>query len=307
LGENSPAPSAIFNKKEVRNATVEVLGQIGHANPEIVLPALLDALKDEDWEVRQAVAKALGLLGHANPQAVVLPLLETLKDAEALVKRAAVIALGQVSHTNPQTVIAALLETLTDKNIRQAALYALGQTSHADPQTIIHPLLEALKDEKALIREAAVDALRQVGHTNPRAVILPLLEALKDGNMMVGRAAIEALQKYDLSSYLKSHPNILDPALTWRRLLTSTPLTSLITCYKNDPSQSYIYSAAITKKCIENNLPIFQLENAFCCYEQDKLCTIDLLDIRHAHSLSIQIEKRVPQYPAFSDEICSIQ
>jgi hypothetical protein len=136
---------------------------------------------------------------------------------------------------------------------------------------VIPALLEVIKNECEDVRTAAARALGQIGHADPQAVIPHLLEALKDEREAIRNSATEALQKYDLSLYLKSQPNILAD----REILTSTHLTSLFNYYKDDRSPSSVYYAAITKKCIEENLPFFRIENAFCCYEQSKLCAID--------------------------------
>jgi hypothetical protein len=126
-----------------------------------------------------------------------------------------------------------------------------------------------------------------------RSIIPVLFETLENDNYKVRENATEALKKYDLTSYLKSYPCILDPT---QDLLTSTPLSSLITYYKEDQSQPSLYSAAIAKKCIDENLPFFQIENALCCVEQNKLYTFDC---PKSGSLTIQIEKRILEYPKF--------
>jgi HEAT repeat protein/V8-like Glu-specific endopeptidase len=306
----------------VRQYATNALGQIGHAGPKVVIHALLGSLKDENWRVRADSAEALGKVGHADPQAIIPSLLESLKDEDWASRREAAEALGQLGHADLKTVIPALVESLKDKEmfglVRAAAAEALGKIGHADPQAVIPALLKALKDEQRMVRAAVAEALGQVGHADPQAIIPDLLESLEDKEWNIRDSAAKALQKYDLSLYLKSHSNILHN-LNRGILLTSTPLRCLIACYKEDQTQSSVYSAAIAKKCIEENLPIFQIRNTLCCYEQSKLYTLDFPD---ANPFTIQIEDRVPQYPnsfiflqkyqvipelAIITEICSIQ
>jgi HEAT repeat protein/V8-like Glu-specific endopeptidase len=309
----------------VRHDAAEVLGLVGHGDSQAVIPALLEALEDKAQWVRMAATEALGRVGHADPKAVIPALIEAFKNEKALVRFTVTAALGRVGPADPQTIIPALLEALKDENegVRHDAAEVLGLVGHGDSQAVIPALLEALEDKAQWVRKAATEALGRVGHADPKAVIPALIEWLKDEDWSVRHVAIkalgqvgqadpnaviptlleaalkhditakQALQKFDLSFYLKSQPNILN---SWKTLLTSTPLTSLITCYKKDRSQPSVYSAAITKKCIEENLPIFQIENAFCCFEQSKLCTVDFPNANH---LTIQIEKRIHEYPEF--------
>jgi V8-like Glu-specific endopeptidase len=67
-------------ENDVRRAVAEVLGKVGHADPQTVIPALFTALKDEDSWVKAAAIEALGQIGHADSQAVIPALLAILKD-----------------------------------------------------------------------------------------------------------------------------------------------------------------------------------------------------------------------------------
>ena len=92
-----PKLSSCLSNGEKDNSTyaVESLGQVGHADPQAVIPALLEALKDKNKWVREAAAKALGQVGHADPQAVIPALLEAFKDEDYGVGKAAAKALGK--------------------------------------------------------------------------------------------------------------------------------------------------------------------------------------------------------------------
>jgi HEAT repeat protein len=58
------------------------------------VPALIQALQDQEWWVREAAAEALGVIG--DPQAVPA-LLEVLQDKEGRVRRAAAWALRKIN------------------------------------------------------------------------------------------------------------------------------------------------------------------------------------------------------------------
>ncbi|MBA3238299.1 MAG: HEAT repeat domain-containing protein [Parachlamydiaceae bacterium] len=297
--------------REIRRAAVKALGRIGHADPQSIIPLLLESLKDEHYVVRIAAKKALDNLGEANPQAIPPSLNDVLKKEKDKGKKAISKILGQVGQIDPQTVIPSLIDALQDKSswLRRAATEALGQVGQIDPQAVIPSLIQALKDKDHDVRQSAAKALGKVGKTNPQAVIPSLIQTLKDEEYGAESAAAKALQKYDISSYLKSCPYILDIKYH-HGFLISTPLTSLITCYQKDRS---LYSKAIAIKCIEENLPIFQQEYTLCFYEQGKLYTVNFLKL---NEVLVDIEEQVRQFPnpkiVWKDEVgetksCSIQ
>jgi HEAT repeat protein len=104
---------------EVRQAIVKALGEIG--DPQAV-PALIDALKDEDWRVREAAVEALRKIGPPALPA----LIEMLKDKREWVRQATVQALGEIGDSRATS---ALIRALGDKDegVRQAAAEALSK------------------------------------------------------------------------------------------------------------------------------------------------------------------------------------
>ncbi|MBA3237870.1 MAG: HEAT repeat domain-containing protein [Parachlamydiaceae bacterium] len=290
-------------RKFVRKATVKNLGTIGWADPKAVIPALLESLNDEK-DVMYAAKDALKEIINSNPQGVISIFLEALQVKNKFVRTAAAEALGDLGWANPKNVIPALLEFLIDKesDCRPEAIISLSKIGKAHSHLIISPLLKILKEEYSYASSCTAFALGELGQSNPQTIIPALLEASE--NEGIRYAVGNALKKYNLSSYLKDYPHVIDLLIHCKNLFYSTPLASLITCYKENQSHCFVYSAAITKKCLEENLPIFEKKNAICCYEQGKLCTIDFLDTSF---LKNHIENRVPQYPEFSNGMCSIQ
>jgi hypothetical protein len=164
----------------VRSGAASALGNIG--DPQVI-PALLDALKDQDGSVRSEAVNALGFI--RDPQ-VIPALLEALKDQDGSVRSGAASALG---YTGDPQVIPALLDALKDQDgsVRSGAARSLGYIG--DPQ-VIPALLDALKDEDPSVRSGAASALGNIG--DPQ-VIPALLEALKDKDESVRLGAVEAL------------------------------------------------------------------------------------------------------------------
>ena len=94
-----PALSEALKDEEafVRGYAASALSGIGPA----AVPALSKALKDEERDVRVSAAAALARLGPAEAKAAVPALSEALKDEVANVRRAAARALDQIrSDTN---------------------------------------------------------------------------------------------------------------------------------------------------------------------------------------------------------------
>ena len=100
---------------EVRRCAVEALGRIGPA----AMPALLNALGDQEEGVRRCAVEALGRIGPAAMPA----LLNALGDQEEGVRRRAVEALGRIG----PAAMPALLNALGDQEegVRGCAAEAL--------------------------------------------------------------------------------------------------------------------------------------------------------------------------------------
>ncbi|MBA3238885.1 MAG: HEAT repeat domain-containing protein [Parachlamydiaceae bacterium] len=184
-----------------------------------------------------------------------------------------------------------------------AAISALGKIGGADPHFAIPLLAEALKDIFPSTREAAINALGEIGD-KCLPLILPLLfEALKDESSSVKIKAVTSLKKYNLSLYFKSNQELIRDVYKTENtnsLLISTPLNSLITCFKEDLTNAPIYSSAIALKCIEENLAFFQEDEFICFYEQAKLCKVKM---QKTSEFLMQIDNHAHQYPTFILEL----
>jgi HEAT repeat protein len=194
---------------EVRSSAAWRLGVIKDARP---FPALVEALKDEEWGVRKGAAEALGKIGEANSASsevaeAVPALIEALKDENIGVRRDVVDALGRFKDAR---AIPALIETLKDKNlavqeqvrnaltlgklntaielgkVRTNAAWALAYIG----APAVPALVEALKDRDAYVREWAAGALGEIQGVH---AVPELIETLNDENCKVRAQAVRAL------------------------------------------------------------------------------------------------------------------
>ncbi len=164
--------------EEVRDNAAEKLVEIG----EPAVPALIDALKNENNLVRGGAAEALGCICDAS---AVPELIETLKDEDKLVREVAAWALGIIGDAS---AVPLLIEALKDDdwNVREAAAEALGGI---DNGPFVPALIEALKEEDANVRGGLRLALKMIG----TPAIPALIEALNDVDMAVRYDAAEIL------------------------------------------------------------------------------------------------------------------
>ncbi len=166
-------------KKDVRRAAAEALGKIGAP----AVPALIQALQDEDEDVRRAAAWALGQIGDRQ---AVPALIQALQDENEDVRRAAALSLGKIG----APAVPALLQALQDEDedVRRAAVSVLRQIG--DPQAV-PPLLQALQHENKDVRRVAVWALGEIGVP----AVPALIQALRNEDEDVRRPAGVALWK----------------------------------------------------------------------------------------------------------------
>jgi len=133
----------------------EIIRALGIFHSERIIPSLLIALKDKDWEVRWYAIKALEEI--KEPRSVQL-LISGLRDEDFRVRLAAVQTLkGENDPNSVESFIAALKDD--NWSVRGEAALALGNLK--DPRAI-SPLINALKDEYGYVRREACDALEKI-------------------------------------------------------------------------------------------------------------------------------------------------
>jgi HEAT repeat protein len=231
------------NDAKVRSHAVRALVfQVG-INDDIVIPALVGALKDENAEVRQIAAGGLATAGLEGDKAlpalsalvkalnedknadvryssavalrnfgtkaeIVLPtLIKALEDSNANVRGAAAVTLRDIG-ADTKTAIPALIKALKDDNaaVRSYAAYALSRNDTKNFKVAVPALVEALKDQYAHVRINTAIAIRAISAEDTTA-ISPLIDLLKDENPSVRSMAAYALGLFSTES------NVVLPAL----------------------------------------------------------------------------------------------
>ena len=223
----------------VRVKVAEALWKIDKTPSTVLLPVLLQAIKDKDPGVRAAAPPVIALLGAGAKKA--LPaLVDALKDKELDVKLSAVVALGELGPVAKDTA-AALLEMAADKDFfllepfvgatlanlgpgvlpaltaaladelperRRVAAYALG-TMGPSASGASEALAKALTHPDAATRQLAARALGKIGPAAKSA--LPNLEETLNDKMPSVR--IEAALATWLVSMQAKHVGVLVKAL----------------------------------------------------------------------------------------------
>lgn len=156
----------------IRQLAAEALGVAGDA---AAVPALIDALDDENSLVRSAVAHALGQIGDA---AATNPLIKALKDREPDVREQAVVALAAIDAAQTDAFVPLLADP--EDAVRQAARSAI----QAQGSGALTALVDALHHTDSTIRGAAAE----------------LLGLLKDER---ARTALDYTAKNDRSDWVK--------------------------------------------------------------------------------------------------------
>ncbi len=157
------------------------------------LPALVQALGDQDPKVREQAAAQLGRLGP-QAHAAVAPLMAALGHADPYLRGAAAVALGQIG----EAAVSALAQALGrgDTELRRSAAIALGRMGAAAGPALPQ-LLRLLSDASAQVRQVAADTLGGLGAVAgvAQAASPDLTRCLSDRDEAVRRSATLALAR----------------------------------------------------------------------------------------------------------------
>lgn len=181
---------------------------LGHTRSPLVIPLLLEALKDSNHVIRLSAVIGLGRI--ANREAT-QSLLQALKDSTSIVARRAERILPELDH---EAVIPDLLMLLKDQNVefRQRAVSAL---SHLNDSKVIPELLLALEDSEAKVRLSVIKALVRL---NDRTTVPNLLSvASQDSDSDVRSSAIKALVHLDDENIVSDLILMLQDPDSWVR------------------------------------------------------------------------------------------
>ena len=193
--------------------------------PDAAIPALIDALgNDPHWYVRQGAAGALGMFG-ADAKPAVPALIEALRDENDYVRGFAIGALRRIGPAPDEALpalaefdslgtatalwlgpaaVPMLIEKLKHENykVRKAAAETLGKMGshrgaghgHLGLGRAVPALVEALSDRRAIVRPAAFKALMRIDPEAAKGTVPILTEALTDTGMNRSTYAAKCLR-----------------------------------------------------------------------------------------------------------------
>ena len=196
LGENAvPRLSKALEHADARAKAAAIIARIGPAAKDAV-PALIEALKDENALTRCEVLFALAAIGPDAKQAVAA-VIDAVGDPEEDVCYAACFALGKVG-PDAAAAKSALQKNLAaeDEFMAMASAWALAQIDPACEETCkksVPILIKALAQPEAITRLHAAEALGTLGPLAKDAADA-LKKAAKDDNEHVRAAATKALK-----------------------------------------------------------------------------------------------------------------
>lgn len=195
LGRDAAAEPAIPNliralqndaSYDVRESAAYALGTIGR-RPDVSVPALLGALKDENYYVRSWSIRSLEKF-PSQAGAIVPALIEVMRNDEEN-RQTAVRALGVFGEASAPAVGVLEHQMYEDKdiNVRGDSADTLGKIG----QAALEVLLKASASSDKTVRWVATDGLTELGPIDAR-ILDRIKERLKDGESLVRNAAVHA-------------------------------------------------------------------------------------------------------------------
>lgn len=172
----------------VRVKAAEALWKIEKTPATVLLPVLLEALKDKDAQLRAAAAPVIGMLG-SKAKTAVPALIQALKDKDERVRGEAVSALGEIGPPAKEAAPALLSLVQDDFSfVEPLVVSALGNMGPG----VVPALLKGLDDASVARRRAAAEALTLLG-PQAREALPGLLRALADKDASVRSQSARAL------------------------------------------------------------------------------------------------------------------
>ncbi|RKY38595.1 MAG: hypothetical protein DRP75_04210, partial [Candidatus Omnitrophota bacterium] len=165
LSQNLPLLSRLLKSHPLPRIRFFSAKALGLIDREEAIPALLEALKDEDAGVREISADALKEM-LKNREKIERALIEALEYGDERMSYSAIQILGDIKSKKAVEPLLRMLES-EDANIRRAAVRALGKI-RAREEKVVFALAESLQDENEAVVEYALTALSKI---DPQAQI----------------------------------------------------------------------------------------------------------------------------------------
>ena len=175
----APALIAVLKNERynesARYYAAQTLQQLG-PDAKIVVPELIEVLKDKSSKSRVEAAQVLGSIGPGAWASAPI-LVEALKDKDWNLQENSAIVLGKVSNSE---VVPAIVEILRsqDDSVREMAALALSEIGPA-AKVAIPALTDMLKDQRVFVRKSAAKALVRIG-AGVREAVSALIIVLQD-------------------------------------------------------------------------------------------------------------------------------
>ena len=234
LGRKTP----IFKGATPRSRAIRELRKIG----EKAVPALIQALEDNNPEVCTGVALALGGIGEkAGPSLIqalqnpsvkslvadtfvligkeALPdLIQTLRDKKSEFRASAAEVLGRIGSEDPETIMALWKVENTTQEFLKSNRKAFGRANPTEAAKAladtVPALIRALQDVDPTVRANAANALIRIGTPEAIESVLPVLrQALQNEDPAVRANVANALIQIGTPEAIESVLTVLKQAL----------------------------------------------------------------------------------------------
>ncbi|MBF0237321.1 MAG: HEAT repeat domain-containing protein [SAR324 cluster bacterium] len=161
--------------KELKNPDRDVrkfaIDALDHINSKRCIPALLDAINDEDVNISYVAAEMLGRLGDEN----VIPYLQSHMADIPWMKGACLRALGEIGTPSAHEIVTQVLDSEEDPLVLLSGIQALGRI--ASPKSI-SVLIKFLKEKPQLFAEEIVVSLEKILTENRDVHVIDYLDDL---------------------------------------------------------------------------------------------------------------------------------
>jgi len=183
--------------KDVRYATIQVLGKFPNPSAEVISLFCERASQDEEPWIRRAAIEALSKLPNPSAEVISFFCERASQDKDDRVRMAAIKALSKLPNPSVEMISLFCERASQDKDdrVRMAAIKALSKLPNPSVE-MISLFCERVSQEKNRdVRDAAIEALGNLAHPTPEVISILCERASQDKSKYVRWAFIQALGK----------------------------------------------------------------------------------------------------------------